>query len=293
MANYIITSESTIDLTTEKIKNLDIPIIPFSFALDGKEYPDDFGKTYPLDKFYNDIKNGATPVTSQINIQHFKEFFEPFLKEGKDVMHVTLSSGVTNTINSCMVAARELSEKYDNKVYVLDSLGASSGIGILVEELKKNLDNGMSIEDNVKWFEDNKLRMQYWFFSSDLSSFIRGGRLTKTAGLIGTALKICPLMRIDSNGKLDVVEKIRTKHKAITKIVEKMEEYCDNGLDYDGPVAIAQSACLQDAEVVKELVLSKFKNVKEVKIYNIGTIIGVHTGPGTIALFYYGKKRTD
>ena len=289
MNKYMITCSSTVDLSEEFLKERNIPYACFTFTADGKTYKDDYGKSYPIDKFYKDITNGMQPITSQVNVEAYIEMFEPLLKEGYDVLHITLSSGISGTYNSAIGAKDILNEKYENKVYVVDSLCASAGYGMLVTKAKDNLDSGMSLEDNIKWLEENKTKIIHWFFSTDLSSFIRGGRISKTAGLVAGVLQICPVMCVSKIGKLEVFDKVRTKKKAIKTVVSKMLE--EVGSDYDGYVYISQSACLEDANAVANLIKETFKNVKEVKIFNIGTVIGSHTGPGTVATFFEGKER--
>ena len=289
MNKYMITCSSTVDLSEEFLKERNIPYACFTFTADGKTYKDDYGKSYPIDKFYEDIKNGMQPITSQVNVEAYTEMFEPLLKEGYDIIHITLSSGISGTYNSANSAASILNDKYENKVHVVDSLCASSGYGMLVTMAKNNLDNGMSLEDNLKWIEENKTKIIHWFFSTDLSSFIRGGRISKTAGIVAGVLQICPVMCVSKVGKLEVFDKVRTKKKAIKTVVNKMLE--EIGPDYDGYVYLCQSACYDDAKAVADLIKETFKNVKEVKIFNIGTVIGTHTGPGTVALFFEGKER--
>lgn len=289
MSDYVITCCSTVDLSDELLKERNIPYASFTFTADGKTYSDDYGKSYPIDKFYEDVANGMQPVTSQVNIEDYTLLFEPILKQGKDVLHLTLSSGISGTYNSANTAASLLNDKYENKVHVVDSLCASAGYGLILMMVKDNQDKGMSLEENLNWINENKTKVIHWFFSTDLSSFIRGGRISKTAGFFAGALQICPLMLVSETGKLEVLEKIRTKKKAMKSVVEKM--MAEVGPDYDGYVFISNSACYDDAKAVAEMIKESFKNVKEVNIFNIGTVIGTHTGPGTVATFYFGNKR--
>jgi len=289
MNKYVITCCSTADLNENLLSSRDIKYASFTFDVDGAIYKDDYGKSYPIDKFYEDIKNGMSPLTSQVNHEAYIEMFEPLLKEGLDVLHITLSSGISGTINSATNAANELNDKYENKIHVVDSLCCSSGYGMLVMMAKDNQDKGMSLEENIKWLEDNRLKLIHWFYSSDLSSYVRGGRISKAAGLVGAALQICPVMAVSKEGKLQIIDKVRTKKKATRIIIDKMLE--EVGEDYSGYCYISNSACLEDAESMKEMLLETFKNLKEVNIFNVGTVIGAHTGPGTIAMYYMGKER--
>ena len=295
MNDYIISCCSTADLSKEHFEQRDIKYICFHYELDGKQYPDDLGQTMPFEDFYSAMTNGADTRTSQINEAEFEAYFEPFLKEGKDIIHLCLSSGITGVINSANIAKEILAEKYpDRKIYIVDSLAASSGFGLLMDKLADLRDEGKSIDELYKWTEDNKLKMQHWFFTSDLTFFVKGGRVTKTAGFVGGILNICPLLHVDYQGKLIPKYKIRTKKKVIEAIVEQMKLHAEDELDYSDKCYISQSACYEDAKAVADLVEKTFPKLKgKVLINNIGTTIGSHTGPGTVALFYWGKERTE
>lgn len=223
MNNYIISCCSTADLSKEHFQNRDIHYICFHYELDGVQYPDDLGETIPFDKFYKAMTDGADTKTSQINEQEFVEYFEPFLIEGKDILHLCLSSGITGVVNSANIAKNALLEKYpDRKIYIVDSLAASSGFGLLMDKVADLRDEGMSIEGLAKWVEENKLKLHHWFFSSDLTFFVKGGRVTKTAGFVGGILNICPLLNVSNEGKLIPRYKIRGKKKVIQAIFEPL-----------------------------------------------------------------------
>lgn len=293
--NYIISCCSTADLTEEHFKERDIHYICFHYELNGVQYLDDLGKSMDFNTFYQEMANGAETKTSQINADEFERYFTPFLEEGKDILHVSLSSGISGVSNSAMVAAKELQEKYpDRKIYVIDSLGASSGYGLLMDKAADLRDQGMGIEELAGWLEENKLYVHHWFFSTDLTFYIKGGRVSKTAGFVGTILNICPLLNMDNLGRLIPRAKIRTKKKVIKEIVTKMEEHAQDGKDYSGKCYISQSACYEDAKAVADLVEAAFPKLNgKVEINHIGTTIGSHTGPGTVALFFWGDKRVD
>lgn len=295
MSNYILSCCSTADLTEEHFKERDISYICFHYDLNGKEYPDDLGKTMPFDKFYKMMQEGAETKTSQVNADEFEAYFEPFLKDGKDILHVCLSSGISGVINSAQIAKEELEARYpDRKVLIVDSLGASSGYGLLMDKLADLRDEGKSVEEVYEWANAHKLNVHHWFFSTDLTFYIRGGRISKTAGFFGGMLGICPLLNMDNEGRLIPRFKIRTKKKVIRKIVDKMEEYADDGLDYSGKCYISNSACYEDARAVADLVEARFPKLNgKVEINTVGTTIGSHTGPGTVALFFWGKERVD
>lgn len=293
MADYILSCCSTADLTKELFQKREIHYICFHYELDGKQYPDDLGETMPFDQFYQAMADGADTKTSQVNVDEFCQYFEPFLKEGKDILHLTLSSGISGVYNSACVARDMMQEKYpDRKIYVVDSLSASSGFGLFMDQLADLRDEGKSIDEVYQWALDHREKLQHWFFTSDLTYLIRGGRVSKAAGLIGGMMNICPLMTVDPEGKLVARQKVRTKKKVIQAIVDKMEENAENGTDYSGKCFISNSACEEDAKAVAARIEERFPKLKgNVEIFTIGTTIGSHTGPGTVALFFWGKER--
>ena len=295
MSDYIISCCSTADLSEEHFKSRDIHYICFHYELDGKQYPDDLGKSMKLADFYQAMVDGAETKTSQVNAEEYEKYFRGFLEQGKDILHVTLSSGISGSINSAMVAKQTLAEEFpDRKIYVVDSLGASSGYGLLMDRVADMRDSGMSLDDLAKWTEDNRLHLHHWFFSTDLTFYIKGGRVSKTAGFVGSVLNICPLLNMDNLGRLIPRYKIRTKKKVIKTIVDKMEEHAQDGLNYSGKCYISQSACYEDAKEVAKLVEKRFPKLNgKVEINDIGTTIGSHTGPGTVALFFWGDERVD
>lgn len=295
MGDFILSCCSTADLTKEHFDKRDIHYICFHYEMDGKSYLDDLGQSMPFDQFYQAMVDGADTKTSQVNVAEYEEYFEQFLAAGKDVLHVCLSSGISGSYNSANIAKDMLLEKYpDRKLYVVDSLTASSGFGLMLDKMADLRDSGMDIDALHNWIENNKLKLHAWFFSSDLTFFIKGGRVSKTSGFVGKVLNICPLLNVDYQGKLVPRFKIRTKKKVIEAIVNQMEQYAEGGLEYNGKCYISQSACYDDAAAVAKLVETKFPNLNgSVEINHIGTTIGSHTGPGTVALFFWGTERND
>lgn len=293
MGDYIISCCSTADLTKEHFEKKNIHYICFHYELDGKQYSDDLGQTMSFDEFYQAMRDGADTKTSQINASEFEEYFESFLQQGKDILHICLSSGITGVFNSANVAKEMLQERYpERKICIVDSLSASSGFGLLMDKMADLRDEGKSIEELYAWVNENKLKLHHWFFSTDLTFFVKGGRISKTAGFFGSMLSICPLLNVDSHGKLVPRYKIRTKRKAIEAIVKQMETYAEDGLDYSGKCYISQSDCREDAQEVAKLIEERFPKLNgKVLINDIGTTIGSHTGPGTVALFFWGTER--
>ena len=293
--SYVLSCSSTVDLTPAQMKARDIHFICFHYQLDGKDLLDDMGQSMSMKDFYAAMDNGADTRTSQVNEGEYIDYFTPFLEAGKDILHVCLSSGISGAYNSAALARDALKEKYpERKIYVVDSLGASSGFGLLMDTLADFRDGGMDIDRLHEWAEAHKLEVHHWFFSTDLTFYVKGGRVSKAAGWFGTALSICPLLNMDNLGRLIPREKIRTKKKVIARIVEQMKLHAKHGADYNGKCFISNSACQEDAEEVARLVEAAFPKLNgKVMINSIGTTIGSHTGPGTVALFFWGDERKD
>lgn len=293
MCNYIISCCSTVDLPKEYFEERDIHYICFHYELDGKAYEDDFGQSLSFEELYTKMKQGADTKTSQINVAEYEAYFAKFLEQGKDILHVCVSSGVSGAYNSANLAKNILQEKYsERKIYLVDSLGGSSGSGLLMDKIADLRDSGKSIDELYMWAKENRLKMQHWLFSTDLTYFIKGGRISKTAGFVGSVLNICPVMSVSKEGKIVPRYKVRTKKKVIESLVKQMEENAKDGLDYSDKCYISHSGCYEDARAVADLVERRFGKLREkVKINNIGTAIGCHAGPGTVGLFFWGKER--
>lgn len=295
MSDYIISCCTIADLNKEHFDARDIKYACMRYSIGDEQYQDDLGITVPYHKFYERMAEGEITKTSQINPAEYIDYFKSIMEGNKPIIHLTLSSGLTGTYGSACTAAEMLMEDYpDIKIYVVDSLGASSGAGLLVDAMADRRDEGMSVEELYDWTLENRLKVNHWFFSTDLKYYVRGGRISKTEGFVGSMLKICPLCNMDNEGHLIPREKIRTKKKVITTIVERMEQYAEDGLDYSGKCFVSHSDCYEDARAVADLIEEKFPKLNgKVEINYIGTIVGAHTGPGTVALFFWGKERTE
>lgn len=295
MRDFVLSCCSTADLTQEQLNEYGIEHICFHFELDGKVYDDDLGKSMNFDDFYTAMSQGAETKTSQVNATEFEEYFRTFLEQGKDILHVCLSSGLSGVFNSAMIAKAELEEEFpDRKIMVVDGLGASGGYGLMMLTAAKLANDGATIEELFDWFEKNKLKMHHWFFSTDLTFYVKGGRVSKTSGFVGNLLNICPLLNMDNEGHLVPRFKIRTKRKVKESIIEKMLEHAEGGEDYSKKCLITHSGCEEDAKDVAALVKENFPKLDGEPIINyIGTTIGSHTGPGTVALFFWGDERID
>ncbi len=290
MRDYVIITDSTTDLTQELINELDITVIPMEFNIDGKvylNYSDERDISYK--EFYDFLRNGKNSTTSLINTTTFTELFEPILEDGKDILYIAFSSGLSGTYNSSCIAAQMLSEKYtDSKIYTVDSLSASMGEGLLVYHAAKKKKEGMNIDELKDWVENNKLNLCHWFTVDDLHHLKRGGRLSSAAAIVGTMLNIKPVLNVDNEGHLIPVEKVRGRKLSITAMLKMMEKTAIN--PEEQTIFISHGDCLEEAEFLANLVKEKL-NVKDIKMNYIGPVIGSHSGPGTIALFFLGTER--
>jgi len=291
--SYILSCCSTADLSKEHFEKRDIKYVCFHYYLDEAYYPDDLGQTMSFAEFYKAMENGAMTRTSQVNVVEYEEYFEPFLKEGKDILHLTLSSGISGAYNSAMIAKNMLEEKYpDRKIYVVDSISAACGYGLMMDTLADMRDAGKTIDELHDWAEENKNRLQHWFTATDLTYLIRGGRVSKASGFVGTMLNICPVMTVAPDGTLKPVQKVRTKKKVFEALANKVLENTENGAEYADKCFVSHSACEEDAKAVIKLIEEKLPNLKDkIILGNIGTTIGSHTGPGTVVITFWGKER--
>ncbi len=293
--SFILSCCSTVDLPADLLEQRGIRYTCFHYFLDGVEYPDDLGKSMPLPAFYQAMVDGADTRTAQVNVEEYRTYFTELLQQGKDVLHVTLSSGISGSYNSACIAAELLREQFpEQKLLVVDSLGASSGSGLIMMTLADMRDEGKSIQEIYDWIMHNRLRMHHWFCSTDLTFYVKGGRVTKAAGWFGTVLRICPVLNMDYLGRLIPRFKVRGKQNALRELEHQMEEHAENGTDYNGHCCMSHSNCRADAEFVAALVKKHFPHLQgDVQIYDIGTTIGSHSGPGTVALYFWGDERKN
>ncbi len=295
MSDFILSCTSPVDLKKENLVNRNIRYMCFKYQLGDKLYDDDFGESMPYAQMYQMMVEGADTKTSQNGVGEYLDYFCDLLKDGNDVLHITLSSGLSGDYNSASSAALIARERYpERKLYVVDSLGASSGYGLLVDKAADLRDEGMDIDTLSEWVTDNRLNVHLWFYSSDLTFFVRGGRVSKAAGLFGGILNICPVLNMDYLGRLIARVKARGKKKAISEMFKRFEEHVQNGLDYNDKCFICHSQCYDDAKLLADMIKEKYTKIKgDIAIYDIGSTIGCHTGPGTVALFFWGDKRED
>jgi len=294
MSNYIISCESTVDMPYKYLVERALPLLFYTYSVGDKVYTDDLGRDpESLPNFYKMLSEGAIPSTSQINRFQYEEFFEEQLKKG-DLIHITLSSGITSGVSNAQAAAKNVREKYpDRKITVIDSLGASSGYGMLVETAADMRDDGKSFEEVEKWILDQRLHIHYQFYVITMDYFKRTGRVSGPLATIATILNICPMMKFDADGKIIAYEKVRGIKNVIRKTADEMIAHAIDGKNYSGKCYISHSNCIEAANTLKNIVLKEFPKLKrnDIKIFDIGTIIASHTGPGTLALFFFGDER--
>ena len=287
MADYVITVNSTVDLPKEWLEERSVPVIPLKYTIEGKTYTDMDGLSSK--EFFQKLREGKTAVTSQINPDEAKEALEPFLKEGKDILHLGFSSGLSGTYNSMRLAGEELKEEYpDRKIVIIDTLCACLGEGLLLYYALKLKNEGKTLEEVAKWVEDNKLHICHNVTIDDLNHLYRGGRLSKTSAVLGTIVQIKPLIHMSDEGTLQVIGKERGRKKSLHKIVDMAVKQAE-GMQND-IVMITHGDCIEDAEYVADCVREKM-GIDNILIHNIGTVIGSHTGPGVVAVFFMGNKR--
>ena len=287
MNDYVITVNSTVDLPKEWLEERHIPVIPLKYTIDGETYKGMEGLSSK--EFFQKLREGKMAVTSQVNPEEAKEALEAFLKEGKDILHLAFSSGLSGTYNSMRIAAEELEEEYpERKVIVIDTLCACLGEGLLLYYALKRKGEGKSIEEVAQWAEENKLHVCHNVAIDDLNNLQRGGRVSKTTAILGTMVQVKPIIHMDDKGLLQVIGKERERKKALNKIVDMAVEQA-KGWEND-IIMITHGDCAEDAEYVAELVRKKM-GIENILVNNIGEVIGSHTGPGVVAVFCMGSKR--
>lgn len=296
MANsYVITCCSTADLPEQYLTEREIPYACFHFRMEEKEYDDDLGKSIATEDFYQRIRDGAMPTTSQVNPEQYIAMFEPVLEAGKDIIHLTLSTGISGTYNSALIARDEMKERYpDRRIQVIDSLQASGGYGLLVDTAWEKMKGGAGYEELAAWIENHKLNLHGWFFTMDLTHLRRGGRISVSAAFFGNMLNICPLMNLNHEGRLIPRDKCRGRKKVMKELVDRMKTHAQGQTGYSGKCFISHSSCPEDARSVAALIEETFPCMDgRPRILDIGTVIGSHTGPGTVAVFFWGDTRTN
>ncbi|WP_050607076.1 DegV family protein [Clostridium niameyense] len=285
----IIFTDASCDMPRSFIEENNIPFLGLMCHFQERDYEDDFGKTLPYKQFYDTLKEGEMPYTSQINEYRFVEKFKELIKEKRPIIYIAMSSGLSGTVNSAKLARKEIiSQNKDADITIIDTKCSSIGQGLLVYEAVEMVKSGASKEDIVNWLNENKDKMNHWFIVENLSHLRRGGRISGTSATIGTLLNIKPIIHIENDGTLKNIANIRGKKKAMKYLLDKFKE---NAINYeDTVVGITHADCLEDAEHLKDMVIEEF-NVKKVIISELGIGMGTHCGDGMLALCFLGKKK--
>ncbi|MGM9647503.1 MAG: DegV family protein [Eubacteriales bacterium] len=290
---FRLSCESTVDLPYSYVSDRNISVLFYSYMIDGVEYPDDMGRDESARAdFYEKIKEGKKPTTSQINTYRYLEYFRPLLEKG-DVLHVAFGSGMTPSVNNAIEAAKTLQEEFpDRRLIIVDSTCSSSGYGMLVDIAADLRDCGEEMEAVAEWLLNIRKKIHHNFFVTDLTMLRRGGRVSGPTAAIATVLGICPTLQLNETGHIVASGKVRGKQNAIKATVQAMVDHLDGDLNYSGKCYVSHANAIKDAEVTKAAVETTFPNLKgKVQIFDIGTIIASHCGPGTVALFYIGDER--
>ena len=290
MSNYKIVTDSTSDLPAFLVEELDLHVIPMLFTVDGKDYQNTPDERYlSAHDFYELLRAGKTSTTTQINGEVFKDELRPYLSQGLDVLYLGFSSGLSSTFSSVNLATEDLKEEFpDRTIILVDTLAASMGEGLIVWHAATRREQGMSIDEVAAWVEENKLHLAHWFTVDDLNHLKRGGRVSGAAAFVGTMLNIKPVLHVDDEGHLIPVDKVRGRRKSLEELVARMEKTSVSPSEQT--VFISHGDALEDAQYVEKLVRERLA-VKTVYINPIGPVIGTHSGPGTIALFFLATKR--
>ena len=289
MANYKISTDANGDLPQEYLVKNDVSVVYLSCLFDGVNY--DETNMIESSVFYKEMRAGKLPTTSQVNPDGARRLFEKMLEGTNNILHIAFSSGLSGTYNSMRIAAEELMEEREGiEIIVIDSLCASLGLGLLVNKAVTMRDEGVEMKEAAKWLEEHKLNFLHGFTVDDLNHLYRGGRVSKLSAVIGTVANIKPVLKVNNEGKLVPCGKVRGRRKSLLALVTYMEEHMGDNLDNNKTVFISHGDALEDAEYVANKIKEKF-GIEDILINYIGPTIGAHSGPGTVALFFYGNER--
>lgn len=289
MRSFVITTDNNADLPDNYYIEHEVGCASLSYTIDGETYHKE--NFLPIAEFYHKMRKGSMPTTSQVNPDNAKKMMEPFVKEGKDILHIAFSSGLSGSYGSSVLAAKELKEEYEGaKIIVLDSLCASLGQGLLVYRAIQLREQGKSIEEVADWVREHHLKVCHVFTVDDLNHLHRGGRVSKVTAMVGTLINIKPILHVDCEGKLIPIGKVRGRKKSIQELVQLMEKHLGNVKDKSEVIFISHGDCHEDALYLKELIKGRF-GYENFMIHPVGPTIGAHSGPGTLALFFLGKER--
>ena len=289
MREYVITTDNNADLPVEYYKEHNVGCMYFSYTMDDVLYKQ--GSYMPEGEFYGKMRAGSMPTTAQVNPEEARLLFEPYLKEGKDILHIAFSSGLSGTYNSCRIAVEELREKYPDRIItIIDSLAASLGQGLLVYLAQKMKEDGADMQTVAEWAENHRKNIVHLFTVDDLNHLYRGGRVSKTTAVLGGMLNIKPILHVDDEGKLIPIGKVRGRKKSILELASLMDEKLGSHKDTYDTIFISHGDCLEDAKILAEKIKARYQINTEIINY-VGSVIGAHSGPGTLALFFVGDLR--
>lgn len=287
MATFTLVSDATLDLPYDIVEKYQIEVVPMAFDLDGQEimhYPDE--RNMSIEDFYQALKKGKTSSTSQINPTMYVDFFTPILQKGQDILYIAFTSGLSGTYQSALIAKEMLLEDFpERRIEVVDSLCASAGQGYLIYLVAKKMQEGMNLDSLIVWTTENRSKIAHWFTVEDLFHLNRGGRLSTAEAIMGTALKIKPIISLDEQGKLYVADKVRGNKKAIDYMIKKIDETIDR---QEGSLFIGHGDAIERANELKEKIIEK-TGITDITITKIGPVIGSHTGPGMCAVLFLEK----
>ncbi|MCR4440827.1 MAG: DegV family protein [Peptococcaceae bacterium] len=285
----VIMTDSSSDLPLGYIEENNIPFISLTCHFKGKDFVDDFGKTLDYHEFYEAIRAGEMPSTSQVNVQAYVDKFREYAKEGAAVIYIGFSSGLSGSLQSAQIARKTILDEYKQAdITVIDSKSASLGQGLLVYYAHELLKKGAVKDEIVAWVEENKLKVNHWFTVDSLEHLKRGGRISGTAAAVGSILNIKPVLKVDDEGKLTPVTKVQGRKKSLRVLADMLEERIVN--PEEQVIAISHGDCIEDVNFLENILREKFA-CREIIINQIGPVIGSHSGPGTLALFFMGKTR--
>ena len=286
MRPYVITTDSSADLEENFLKEHEIGMVSLNCLLDGETYNSE--NPLPVKEFYAKVRGGAMPTTSQVNPEQAKALFEPYAKAGTDVLHLAFSSGLSGSCQSAMIAAQEVMEEYpDCRIVVVDTLLAAMGQGLLVYKAVQKKEAGASMDEVTRWCEDNKMMIASYVTVDDLNHLYRGGRISRSSAVLGSMVGIKPVIRIDDEGKLEVIGKARGRKKAVQTIIDKLLSLIQDG---EKTVFISHGDCLEEAEAIRDTLVEKY-GIEETMINFVGPVVGAHTGAGVLAVFAMAKSR--
>ena len=290
MKEFVIVTDTTTDLPREYVEKHHLYMMSLPYTLEGTSYT--WENPMPVKEFYDKMRAGSLPTTSQANPEEAATLYESILKENDvDILHIAFSSGLSGSFNSCRIAAADVCEKYpDRRIVVVDSLAATLGQGLLVYKAVQLKEAGKNLDEIAAWLEENKYHLVHNFTVDDLFHLHRGGRLSKTAAIVGTMINLKPVLHVDDEGHLVMLNKVRGRKKSLIGLVDCMEKQLGDWKDKNDIIFISHGDCPEDAQFVADLIKERF-GYENFMIDYIGATIGAHSGPGTVALFYMGDHR--